>query len=52
MEADEQVLDLEISEGRDRGEIWRRSRGAQIAADARLWSRKRGTVEEAGGRKI
>ena len=49
--ADEQVLDLEISEGRDRGEIWRRSRDAQIAADARLWPRKRGTIEETEGEK-
>ena len=50
--ADEQVLDLETSEGRDSREIWRRSRGAQIAADTRLWPRKRGTVEETEGEKI
>ena len=52
METDEQVLDLEISEGRDSRKIWRCSRDAQSAADARLWPRKRGTVEETEGEKI
>ena len=51
MAADEQVLDLESAESRDRGEIWRRSRDAQIAADAWLWPRKRDRVEEAEGEK-
>ena len=50
--ADEQVMDLETSEGRDSKEIWRRSRGVQIAADAWLRPRKRGTFEETEGEKI
>jgi len=50
--ADEQVMDLETSEGRDSKEIWRRSRGVQIVADARLRPRKRDTVEETEGEKI
>ena len=51
MEADDQVLDLEISEGRDSSKFWRRSRCAQTAADTRLLPRKRGKVEEAEGEK-
>jgi len=47
--ADEQVVDLEISEGRDSKEIWQRSGCVQIAADARLWQRKRGGFEETEG---
>jgi len=42
MVADEQVADLEMEDGHDSREIWRRSRFVQIAADARLWPRKRG----------
>ena len=51
MEEDDQVLDLEISEGRNSSKFWRRSRCAQTAAEARLMPRKRGTVEEAEGEK-
>ena len=52
MEADEQVVDREISEGRDSKEIWRRSRCFQSAADARLGPGKRGSCEETEGQKI
>ena len=51
MAEDDQVLDLEISEGRDSSKFWRRSRCAQTAAEARLLPRKRGRVEEAEGEK-
>ena len=51
VEADDQVSDLEISEGRASSKIWRRSRDAQGAADARFWSSKRGTAEEGDGEK-
>jgi len=50
--ADEQVVDLETSEGRDSREIWRRSRCVQIAADARLRPGKRDSFEETEGQKI
>ena len=52
MAADEQVVDLEISEGRDSKEIWQRSGCVQIAADARLWLRKHSGFEETEGQKI
>ena len=52
MVADEQVVDLETSEGRDSREIWRRSRCVQIAADAWLRPGKRGGSEETEGQKI
>ena len=49
MVADEQVVNLEISEGRDSTEIWRRYGCVQIAEDA---PGKRGCCEEIEGQKI
>ena len=51
METGDQALDLKIAEGRDSSKFWRRSRGAQTVAKARLLPRKRGRVEEAEGEK-
>ena len=47
METDDQALDLKSAEGRDCSRVWRRSRCAQTAAEARLLPRKRDRVEEA-----
>ena len=49
--ADEQVADLEMSDGHDSREIWRRSRCVQMAADARQNPWKRGRAEETEGQK-
>ena len=51
MAADEQVVDLEISEGHDSKEIWRRPGFFNIAAEARQVPWKRGQVVERGAQK-
>ena len=52
MAAEEQVVDLKLSDGRDSKEIWRCSRCFQSAADARRGPEKRDSCEETEGQKI
>ena len=49
--AEEQVVDLEISEGRESKEIWRRPGFFSMAAEARQMPWKRGQIVERGAQK-
>ena len=49
--ADEQVIDLELSDGRDSKEIWRRPGFFSMVAEARQIPWKRGQEVERGAQK-
>ena len=50
-ETENRALDWKSAESRDCNRVWRRSREAEMAAEAQLLSRKRGKEEEANVEK-